>query len=262
MLWRLALTTTAAAAGGTSDTAAAAVAGGTSDAAAITAYLQQRNAFVRVLDALLESGASELIMTPEQLLSVSGTAAAGGTSSQGQYNKTAVLPVLTPELAAQLSVGLESLQDLAFLQLTDLVFLENATGSAAHEGVDAAAAGGGRGGGGGRRSAAAAAAAAAGGFGRLALSSSLERLWRYCVGVLEREGPPSVGEGLGGEGEEDVIEDADEEEDDDFDDIDAQGGLLAGVLGFWDAVLLGFKQEHGFQDAQRCWLAVAFDAQG
>lgn len=162
--------------------------------------MQQRSAFVKVLEALLESGASEQLVTPEQLLSGQwwNTNRRAGSSSHAQ---------VPAELAEQLSVGLHTLQDLAFLLLTDLVFLEN--GNAARQQQAATA-------GGSRRT-----AAGAGAFGQLLVSSNvLDRLWRYCCDVLEREAP-EVTTGDGAE-EEDAIED---DEEDVFDDYDTQGAL-------------------------------------
>lgn len=179
---------------------AAATAAADSNAAGIAAYVQQRSAFVKVLEALLESGASEQLVTPEQLLSGqwwNTNRRAGGSSSSN-----AQVPA---ELAEQLSVGLHTLQDLAFLLLTDLIFLEN--GNAAGQ-QQAATAGSSR-----------RAAAGAGAFGQLSVSSNvLDRLWRYCCDVLEREAP-EVATGDGAE-EEDAIED---DEEDVFDDYDTQG---------------------------------------
>jgi hypothetical protein len=176
--------------------AVAAAAAGTEDAAALNVYLQQRTTFVKVLESLLDSGATERLVTPEQLLSAQWWHLNDRHNSQ-----------VPAELAEQLSVGIHTLQDLAFLLLTELLWLEN--GNAALQQGLAAAAGGSRRG------------AAGAGFGQMALSSGvLDRLWRYCCGVLEREAP-EVPETVGGGGEGDEI---DEDPDDVFDDYDAEGG--------------------------------------
>jgi hypothetical protein len=185
-------------------TAAAAAAGGSAglDRATATAYVQQRSAFVKVLEFLLEHGAGELLVTPEQLLARHSWTAGRhlGRNMNGQ---------VPAELAEQLSVGLQSLQDLAFMQLTELMFLENGNVAAAEQAAAAAA-------GGGRR----AAAAAAGSFGHMELSSTvLQKAWQYSREVLEREAPevPPAGE----EGDED---DTIDDPDDIFDEFDAEGG--------------------------------------
>lgn len=178
--------------------ATAVAAADTADTAALTAYLQQRTTFAKVLESLLESGASERLVTPEQLLS------AQWWNSNERHNSQSNSQV-PAELAEQLSVGIHTLQDLSFLLLTELLWLEN--GNAALQQGGAAAAGGSRRG------------AAGAGFGQMALSSSvLDRLWRYCCEVLDREAPEVPA--AGGDGEEDEIE---EDPDDVFDDYDAEG---------------------------------------
>lgn len=176
--------------------------------AALNAYVQQRSGFAKVLEWLLESGGTEQLTSPEQQL------AAQWGHSNVRYNSQGVdsQQSLPAELAEQLSVGIHTLQDLAFLQLTELLWLENGNAVLAEQQQQL----------GGRRG-------VSGGFGRMAVSSAvMDRLWRYCCGVLEREAP-EVPEGAAAGGEEDGIEEGDDP-DDIFDDYGGQGRAGQGLL--------------------------------
>eukprot|EP00879_Flechtneria_rotunda_P009665 GHRR01010112.1.p1 GENE.GHRR01010112.1~~GHRR01010112.1.p1 ORF type:complete len:1314 (+),score=643.17 GHRR01010112.1:935-4876(+) len=143
-----------------------------SDPAAATALTRNRSTFFRVLEALLENGATEHIIRPEQLL------ADGNASSH---------PEVSAEVLQQISVGLLTLQDLAFQQLADLMFV-----------------------------AAGCKVAADTGSARLVPSMGLlNKCWKYCQDVLGREGP-----------DVEALEAAQEEEqvDKDLIDWDGQGG--------------------------------------
>jgi hypothetical protein len=209
LMWHLAVT---AAAG----TEAAPDAAAAPDTAALNTYVQQRGVFAKVLEGLLDSGATEQLVTPEQLLSQqwwNSNSTRAGSQIVGSQGNSGQVPA---ELAEQLSVGLHTLQDLAFQLLTDLMFLENANASAAVQQQQQ-----------GRR------AAAGGGFGQMGFSNSvLERVWRYCVGVLGREAPevPAAGEGGEEEEEEDQIED------DVFDEYVAEGGVAVWLCLFLSSV--------------------------
>jgi hypothetical protein len=233
------------------------------DTAAVSTYVQQRSAFVRVLEALVESGSQEQLLTPQQLLA-SGAAAGGGIAALGGAGSAAAPApaalAVSDALAGQLAVGLPTLQDQAFTQLSDLLFTENAVaadlraqaaaaaaaaraegdsddGAAAADSERTASAGAHT------VTAAAAAAAAAGanGFGRLQLSGTAawERLWRYATQLLQREGPEGFDDAAaaagGGGTAADAAEDdavagaggADDDPDEEFEDWDAEGEAFA-----------------------------------
>jgi hypothetical protein len=120
-------------------------------AAAVPAFVQSRTNFMRVLEALLDSGAAEQLVRPEQILqdgNAAGVAAGGGLGLAGNEG--------SEELAEQVSAGIPTLQDLAARLLLDHVFLAGSLASLAGN----AAAGGGEDGAGSSEAAAALAAAA------------------------------------------------------------------------------------------------------
>lgn len=92
--------------------------------AAVNPYLQNRSTFMRVLEALLDSGASEQLVKPDQLLGgtgVTGNAAFGALGSTG----------LPADLAEQVSAGIPTLQDLAAQLLLDHIFVGGGLGLSA-----------------------------------------------------------------------------------------------------------------------------------
>jgi hypothetical protein len=120
--------------------------------AAVPAFVQSRTNFMRVLEALLESGAAEQLARPEQILQDGGStdlAAGGGLGFPGGE--------IPADLAQQVSAGIPTLQDLAARLLLDHVFLAGSLTSLAG---NAAAAAGGEDGAGSSEAAAALAAAA------------------------------------------------------------------------------------------------------
>lgn len=78
------------------------------DPGAVPAYLQRRNPFVSVLQALLDSGDSEPLQSPRQLLRAAGVLGLFGQSSQ----QTSDDELLSTELEAQLAACIPTLQVL------------------------------------------------------------------------------------------------------------------------------------------------------
>jgi hypothetical protein len=199
----------------------------------VAAYLQQRTAFVRVLDGVFSSGADERLVTPAQLLAAQQQGGAAGLLGLGGGTPAAAAtPELPADLAAALSGGLHTLQDLVYLMLTDLLLVENGAATALLHQL-------GDGGGGSAAAAAAALQARPGGFGQLQLhTGQWERLWGYVCSVLERETPEAEDDEAAGA--EDAVVGAgggeEDDPDDDFDDWDATGAL--GVVA-WGGLRVG-----------------------
>uniref|UniRef100_A0A383WKN0 SCD domain-containing protein n=1 Tax=Tetradesmus obliquus TaxID=3088 RepID=A0A383WKN0_TETOB len=181
-------------------------------AAAVPAFVQSRTNFMRVLEALLDSGAAEQLVRPEQLLQAGGgadvAAGYGGLGGLGLAGNE-----IPADLADQVAAGIPTLQDLAGRLLLDHVFLAGSVTSLAG---NAAAAEDGAG------SSEAAAALAAAATRLLPSMTLLNKLWRYCLSVLDREGP-----------DEEALAAAEDDADDDDEDADEDLGGAADIDG-WD----------------------------
>ncbi|WIA41354.1 hypothetical protein OEZ86_004947 [Tetradesmus obliquus] len=181
-------------------------------AAAVPAFVQSRTNFMRVLEALLDSGAAEQLVRPEQLLQAGGgadvAAGYGGLGGLGLAGNE-----IPADLADQVAAGIPTLQDLAGRLLLDHVFLAGSVTSLAGN-VAAAEDGAG--------SSEAAAALAAAAPRLLPSMTLLNKLWRYCLSVLDREGP-----------DEEALAAAEDDADDDEEDADEDLGGAADIDG-WD----------------------------
>jgi hypothetical protein len=122
--------------------------------AAVPAFVQSRTNFMRVLEALLDSGAAEQLVRPEQIMQDGGGLATDLAAGGGLGFPGGEIPA---DLAEQVSAGIPTLQDLAARLLLDHVFLAGSLTSLAGR---AAAPAGGEDGAGSSEAAAALAAAA------------------------------------------------------------------------------------------------------
>jgi hypothetical protein len=95
--------------------------------AAVPAFVQSRTNFIRVLEALLDSGAAEQLVRPEQILQ---DGAGGDLAAAGGGLRFAGGDV-PADLAEQVSAGIPTLQDLAARLLLDHVFLAGSLASLA-----------------------------------------------------------------------------------------------------------------------------------
>jgi hypothetical protein len=121
--------------------------------AAVSAFVQSRTNLMRVLEALLDSGAAEQLVRPEQIMQDGGGLATDLAAGGNLGFPGGEIPA---DLAEQVSAGIPTLQDLAARLLLDHVFLAGSLTSLAGN----AAAAGGEDGAGSSEAAAALAAAA------------------------------------------------------------------------------------------------------